>query len=95
MFVGFAGYRYRPGLGVVPALNDAFQPVSTVFQLLTSQVANVNGRSDYSYNYTVPACKSTCPDFDPLEGDENYVAVTVAATDLRQEREQLNIASLL
>ena len=91
VFVGFAGYKYRPGVGLTPNLADAFKPVSTSFQVVTSQVT---ADGTYTYDDTVRQCRSICgAEFDKLDPNENYVAVSVAATPYKQTREKLNIAS--
>jgi hypothetical protein len=95
MFVGFAGYKYRPGVGSIPNLADAFKPVSTIFQVLTNLSSPGSSGQEFSYNYQVQDCKSLCPSFDRLEEDTNYVAVSVAAKAFRKAREKLNIASTI
>lgn len=96
VFVGFAGYKYRPGVGLTPTLENAFNPVSTSFQVVTSQSSSSAGVPGYAYSNMVTNCKAVCGvDFDTFEPNENYVGVSIAATPLNVTRERLNLPDIL
>jgi hypothetical protein len=89
-FVGFAAYKYIAGVGLLPHLNDVFQPVSTAFAI----TARTDDGDGYCYAHVVEQCRTACPTFDTLEANENYVAVSTPATMQRQRsRDKLNLAS--
>lgn len=88
--VGFAAYKYVAGVGLLPHLSDAFQPVSTAFSVATS---SDNG-DGFCYSHEVEQCKPVCPEFDTLEATENYVGVSTPATiQMQRSRDKLNLAS--
>jgi hypothetical protein len=96
VFVGFAGYKYRPGVGLTPTLENAFNPVSTSFQVVTAQSSAGAGGSEFAYANVVTNCKAVCGvDFDTFDPDENYVGVSIAATPLNVTREKLNLPDIL
>ena len=88
--VGFAAYKYVAGVGLLPHLNDAFQPVSTAFAVATTS----DGGDGFCYSHEVEQCRATCPKFDTLEASENYVGVSTPATiQMQRSRDKLNLAS--
>lgn len=88
--LGFAAYKYVPGVGLLPHLNDAFKPASTAFAV----AAGVDTGSGFCYAHSVEECSAVCPQFERLESDENYVGVSTPATvQMQRSRDKLNLAS--
>lgn len=88
--VGFAAFKYAPGVGLVPSLLDAFRPVSTAFAIAGS----AGGAGSHCFVHGVSDCSAACPAFDGIQGDENYVGVsTVASTLQARSRDRLNLAT--
>jgi hypothetical protein len=95
-FVGFAGYVYRPGVGLGLNLGDAFRPVSTSFRVFDSTPAAAPETAGFGFEYQdkVVPCRSMCRAyFDDMDVEESYVGVSIAATAYKRSREKLNIAS--
>jgi hypothetical protein len=88
--VGFAAYKYVPGAGLLPHLNDAFKPASTAFAI----TAGADDGNGFCYAHPVEECSSICPLFERLEVEENYVGVSTPATiQMQRSRDKLNLAS--
>lgn len=87
---GFAAFKYAPGVGLVPSLLDAFRPVSTAFAIAGSS----GGAGGHCFTHGVTSCSATCPAFDGIEGNENYVGVSTLASTLQaRSRDRLNLAT--
>ena len=96
VFVGFAGYKYRPGVGLTPTLGNAFNPVSTSFQVVKNQSTPGSGGTEFAFSNSVKPCKAECGEkFDTFDAEENYVAVSIAATSLNRAREKLNLPDIV
>jgi hypothetical protein len=100
--VGFAAYKYQAGFGIIPSLHEAFRPVSTAFEIVPNTPDVTDG--NFTYSHSVVDCQNQCRHvktstgrniFDPLEDDENYVAVSIPARSFRRSRERLNIADTI
>lgn len=90
-FIGFAAFKYRPGVGVIPSLQDAFRPVSTAFAI----AAATNTSSGYPYQHAVESCKARCPTFEETSWiDEPHVGVSAPSRfEKQRSRDQLNIVT--
>ena len=89
--LGFAAFKYAPGVGLVPNLLDAFRPVSTAFAIAAS---SADGGGGLCYAHSVTDCSGACPAFDAIEAEENYVGVSTVATAAQaRSRDRLNLAT--
>ena len=88
--LGFAAFKYAPGVGLVPSLLDAFRPVSTAFAIAGS----TDGGAGFCFAHDVRDCSATCDAFEAIEADENYVGVTTPASVAQaRSRDRLNLAA--